>query len=72
MSQQQVQVGPRMEGAGSRLTEWTTTDRLVGRCSCYAFFALALMYASTMVAGFIAVGSLSAPIRDPGSFCGDH
>ena len=29
MSQQQVQVGPRTEGAGSRLTEWTT-DRLVG------------------------------------------
>ena len=71
MSQQQVQVGPRMEGAGSRLTEWTTTDRLVGRCSCYAFFALALMYASMMVAGS-SPSAASAPIRDPGLLFGDH
>jgi len=65
MSQQQVQVGRRMDGAGSRLTEWTSTDRLAGRYSCYVFFGLALVYVPTMVAGFIAVGGLSAPIRDP-------
>ena len=61
MSQQQVQVGRRMDGAGSRLTEWTSTDRLAGRYSCYVFFALALVYVPTMVAGFIAVGGLGAP-----------
>jgi hypothetical protein len=44
---------------------WTRADRLVGIWSCYVVFALGLAYVPTMVAGFVASGGLSAPIRDP-------
>jgi hypothetical protein len=46
-------------------TGWTATDRNVGRWACYVFFTLSLAYVPAMGAGFIANGSLSAPIRDP-------
>jgi hypothetical protein len=46
-------------------TEWTSMDRLLGKCSCYIVFGLALAYVPTMAAGFAAAGSLSAPIGDP-------
>ena len=65
MSQQQVQGGRRLDNGSSRLTQWTSTDRLAGRYSCYAFFALAMVYVTSMLGGFIDGGGLSAPIRDP-------
>ena len=37
----------------------------MGKWSCYLVFALGLAYVPTMVAGFVAVGGLSAPIPDP-------
>lgn len=46
-------------------TMWTATDRRLGRWACYAFFVLSLAYVPAMGAGFIANGSLSAPIGDP-------
>jgi hypothetical protein len=46
-------------------TPWTATDRTVGRWTCCVFFTLSSAYVPAMVAGFIANGSLSAPIRDP-------
>jgi hypothetical protein len=46
-------------------TTWTTTDRNIGRWSCYVFFALSLLYVPAMGAGLIANGGLSDPIRDP-------
>jgi hypothetical protein len=46
-------------------SQWTRADRLIGMWSCYLVFALGLAYVPTMVAGFVAVGGLSAPIPDP-------
>jgi hypothetical protein len=46
-------------------TQWTSTDRLLGKSSCYIQFGIALAYVPTMAAGMVAVGGLSAPIRDP-------
>jgi hypothetical protein len=46
-------------------SQWTRADRLIGMWSCYLVFALGLAYVPTMIAGFVAVGGLSAPIPDP-------
>jgi len=46
-------------------THWTRTDRFLGKSSCYLQFGTALAYVPTMAAGMVAVGGLSAPIRDP-------
>ena len=46
-------------------SQWTPADRRIGMWSCYLVFALGLAYVPTMIAGFVAVGGLSAPIPDP-------
>lgn len=46
-------------------TPWTSTDRLLGKRSCYAQFGISMAYVPTMAAGVVAVGGFSAPIRDP-------
>src|SRR5438128_1243555 len=46
-------------------SQWTRADRRIGLWSCYLVFALGLAYVPTMIAGFVAVGGLSAPIPDP-------
>jgi hypothetical protein len=47
-----------------RPATWSTTDRLLGKWSCYAVFVLALVYVPVMAAG-LAVSGLGAPIPDP-------
>src|SRR5437867_1018394 len=44
---------------------WTSTDRRVGIAAALTLSALALLYVLTMTAGFIAAGSLDAPLVDP-------
>ena len=46
-------------------TQWTSTDRLLGKRSCYAQFGISMAYVPTMAAGVVAVGGFSAPIGDP-------
>lgn len=46
-------------------TEWTSTDRLLGKRSCYTQFGISLAYVPTMAAGVLAVGGFAHPIRDP-------
>ncbi len=45
--------------------QWTSTDRLLGKLSCYAQFWISMAYVPTMAAGVVAVGGFSAVIRDP-------
>src|SRR5436305_904055 len=44
---------------------WTSTDRRVGDAAALTLSALALLYVLTMTAGFVAAGSLDAPLVDP-------
>jgi hypothetical protein len=46
-------------------TQWTRTDRLLGKVSCYTQFGISAAYVPAMAAGVVAVGGFSAPIRDP-------
>lgn len=46
-------------------TQWTSSDRLLGKRSCYTQFGLSMAYVPTMAAGVVAVGGFNAPIRDP-------
>jgi hypothetical protein len=46
-------------------TQWTSTDRLLGKRSCYTQFGISLAYVPTMAAGVVAVGGFAPPIRDP-------
>jgi hypothetical protein len=46
-------------------TQWTSTDRLLGKRACYAQFAISVAYVPTMAAGVVAVGGFAPPIRDP-------
>jgi len=46
-------------------TQWTNTDRLLGKRACYAQFGISMAYVPTMAAGVIAVGGFAPPIRDP-------
>jgi hypothetical protein len=44
---------------------WTPTDRLVGITAALTLSAVALVYVMTMTLGFVAAGSLDAPLVDP-------
>jgi hypothetical protein len=46
-------------------TNWTGTDRRLGRDSCFIVFGLSLAYIPMMAAGMIAGGGLGSPIGDP-------
>jgi hypothetical protein len=45
--------------------KWTPTDQLIGMWVAWTVFALALIYVAVMALGFIAAGSLDAPLVDP-------
>ncbi len=44
---------------------WTPADQLIGIWVAWTVFALALIYVAVMTLGFIAAGSLDAPLVDP-------
>jgi hypothetical protein len=44
---------------------WTATDRLAGIATAWTLFAVGLIYVATMTLGFVAAGSLDAPLADP-------
>jgi hypothetical protein len=46
-------------------TEWTPRARLLGIVAGWTLFAMGIAYVLTMVAGFIAAGNLTDPIKDP-------
>src|SRR4051794_1717671 len=66
ISHTRVLGGPsaRAQSGRYRPATWSTTDRLLGKCSCYAVLVLALVYVPVMSAG-LAVSGLGAPIPDP-------
>lgn len=45
--------------------DWTPRARLLGIVAGWTLFAMGIAYVLTMVAGFVAAGNLTDPIRDP-------
>jgi hypothetical protein len=43
----------------------TRNERLIGVWSARAVFAIGVAYALTVVAGFVSLGNLNDPLRDP-------
>jgi hypothetical protein len=56
--------GSRLGNPGGELAG-TRSDRLIGVWSARAIFVIGVAYAVTVVAGFVSLGNLSDPLKDP-------